>query len=418
MELLSQRILERIDEFAELMAREISKPVMFGRGEVERIPEMLSAISRRYSGHAARESAPAAVSVRRRPHGVVAVITPWNNPLYIPLGKIIPAILHGNAVVWKPAPQARRISRLVAECLGAAGWPLGLVTVLEGGRTEAEQLLHHPQVAAATLTGSLAAGTGAQEICGRRLIPFQAELGGNNAAVVWRDADLSLAGRLIAAGAFDMAGQRCTANRRVIVYESCRDELLEQLRLHASALVWGDPLNANTRIGPVVSARQYAQIADVVARAESSCDSLLRPLGANGPDTDSHNGAWFPPVIVCCGDPGHEIVQEETFGPVLVIQTARDWKQAMRLCNGVRQGLSAAVFTRSRDVADRFLDEAQAGMLKVNQSTSDAAVDAPFGGWKASGIGPPEHGIFDLEFFTRPQTVYDELREDRSDDFR
>ena len=100
------------------------------------------------------------------------------------------------------------------------------------------------------------------------------------------------------------------------------------------------------------------------------------------------------------------IVQEETFGPVLVVQTARDWDEAISLCNGVRQGLAAAVFTGSQVIVDRFLDEAEAGILKVNQSTADATVDVPFGGWKASGFGPPEHGAFDAEFYTRPQTVY------------
>jgi acyl-CoA reductase-like NAD-dependent aldehyde dehydrogenase len=115
---------------------------------------------------------------------------------------------------------------------------------------------------------------------------------------------------------------------------------------------------------------------------------------------------WYPSTILCCANPNAEIVQEESFGPVLVVQTARDWDEAMRLCNGVRQGLAASIFTGSREMTERFLAEAQAGILKVNQSTADAAVDVPFGGWKASGLGPPEHGIFDLDFYTRPQTIY------------
>ena len=149
----------------------------------------------------------------------------------------------------------------------------------------------------------------------------------------------------------------------------------------------------------------------MVERAIPECDSPLWPQGravpAIGPEANVRN----PPTILDCARPQHEIVQEETFGPVLVVQPARRWHDAIKLCNGVRQGLAAAVFTRSVEVANRFLDEAHAGILKRNRSTADAAVDAPFGGWKASGVGPPEHGPFDLEFFTRPQTVYGTTRD-------
>jgi acyl-CoA reductase-like NAD-dependent aldehyde dehydrogenase len=144
----------------------------------------------------------------------------------------------------------------------------------------------------------------------------------------------------------------------------------------------------------------------MVRRAEAAGTKSILPIGDENPLSRPASDRWYPPTILCCDEPQHEIVQEETFGPVLVVQTARDWTQAIELCNGVRQGLAAAIFTESSDIADRFLDQAQAGILKVNLSTADAAVDAPFGGWKGSGIGPPEHGVFDIEFFTRCQTVY------------
>jgi alpha-ketoglutaric semialdehyde dehydrogenase len=215
-----------------------------------------------------------------------------------------------------------------------------------------------------------------------------------------------VAAQRVAAGAFEMAGQRCTANRRVIVLESCRAEFLQRLRDERGALCWGDPLRAETRIGPLVNVRHCERVRGIVERAIADCGPALLPQGTALPVVKGFEGAWYPPTIVCCANPSHEIVQEETFGPVLVVQTARDWEHAMRLCNGVRQGLAAAVFTRSREIASRFLDEAEAGILKVNQSTADAAVDVPFGGWKASGLGPPEHGAFDIDFYTRPQTVY------------
>ena len=225
---LSGLLASQVDIFAELMAKEIGKPVRFGRAEVERTVEMLGAVTRR-SEHCSRPEVVGTASVRRRAHGVVAVITPWNNPIYLALGKIIPAILYGNTVVWKPAPEAQSVSGRLLECLDVAGWPEGLVNALHGGHREAEDLMNEPSVAAVTITGSLSAGDCARAICSRRHVSLQAELGGNNAAIVWPDADLRAAAQSVAAGTFEMAGQRCTANRRVIVMESCRARFLPML---------------------------------------------------------------------------------------------------------------------------------------------------------------------------------------------
>jgi acyl-CoA reductase-like NAD-dependent aldehyde dehydrogenase/nicotinamidase-related amidase len=392
-------------ELAELMAREIGKPVRFGRIEVERAAEMLEAIAGRVQVLPDAEVAGSAL-VRRRPHGVVAVITPWNNPVYLALGKIAAAVMHGNAVVWKPAPEARSVSRRILDLCSAAGWLRGLVELVEGGRYEGERLMNDSAIAAVTITGSEVAGWCAQEICTRRRIPLQAELGGNNAAIVWTDADLPEAARQVAAGALELAGQRCTANRRVILHECCRASFLRLLQESSAALRWGDPLDSATQIGPLVSTAQRERVAGMVRRALADCGPALLPHGPDPPDVAGRDDRWYPSTILCCANPNAEIVQEESFGPVLVVQTARDWDEAMRLCNGVRQGLAASIFTGSREMTERFLAEAQAGILKVNQSTADAAVDVPFGGWKASGLGPPEHGIFDLDFYTRPQTIY------------
>jgi acyl-CoA reductase-like NAD-dependent aldehyde dehydrogenase len=404
-EALAVRLTESQRELSALMAREIGKPIRHGRLEIQRTVEMLRDIVRCCRATRSAEGF-AGGWVRRRPHGVVAVITPWNNPVYIALGKIVPAVMHGNSVVWKPAPEARTLSRRLQAMFEEAAMPEGLVVPLEGGRREAVQLMGDERVGAVTLTGSCAAGYSAQEICARRRIPLQAELGGNNAAIVWPDADLTAAAQRVAAGAFEMAGQRCTANRRVIVHEGCRDEFVERLRTQAAALNWGDPLDAETDIGPLVNERHRDRVARQVDRAVAACGPALLPHGAVSP---AGEGCWYPPTVLPCEDPALEIVQEETFGPVLVVQTARDWAQAIDLCNRVRQGLAAAIFTRSPEIQRRFLEEANAGILKVNQSTADAAVGVPFGGWKASGLGPPEHGVGDAEFFSRSQTVYGDL---------
>jgi acyl-CoA reductase-like NAD-dependent aldehyde dehydrogenase/nicotinamidase-related amidase len=411
---LVRRLVEvltpEIEHFAVLMAKEIGKPLRFGRSEAKQSVEMLESIVGRAEWEDTAAEKHADYTVRRRPHGVIAVVTPWNNPIYIALGKIVPAILYGNAVVWKPAPETRMVSRHLFQCLVKANWPEGLVNLLEGGQHEAEVLMHDRRIEAVTITGSSTAGYSAQEICARRRVPLQAELGGNNAGIVWLDADLQAAAQMVAAGAFEMAGQRCTANRRVIIQEACCEEFIQMLLKATASLKWGDPLDVDTDIGPLVSASERDRVAEAVERAVAESGRPLLPLGEQPPTVEEHAGKFYPPTILYCDDPAREIVQEETFGPALVVQPAQDWDDAMRLCNGVRQGLSAAVFTTSRDIAQKFLEQARAGILKVNQSTAGAAVDAPFGGWKASGVGTPEHGGFDAEFFTRPQTVYGDKR--------
>jgi acyl-CoA reductase-like NAD-dependent aldehyde dehydrogenase len=406
---LAQRFIEGLAHgagtLADLIADEVGKPVRFSRTEVIRTGEMLAAIVARFAAYREMEEA-SSVRVRRRPHGTVAVITPFNNPVFLPLGKILPAILHGNTVVWKPAPEATRVSRQVMTLFRMAGWPEGLVSLLEGDRCVGGALLQDSRIDAVTITGSSAAGFSAQEACGHRRIPLQAELGGNNAAIIWADADLAHAAQQVASGAFDMAGQRCTANRRVVVHRSIYENFMRHLLTASRAIPSGDPTCDETRIGPLVSAARRRFVAGMVRRAEAAGATSIHPMGKESPLSGSVSERWYPPTILRCDEPQHEIVQEETFGPVLVLQTARDWTHAIELCNGVRQGLAAAIFTESGDIADRFLDQAQAGILKVNLSTADAAVDAPFGGWKGSGIGPPEHGVFDIEFFTRCQTVY------------
>lgn len=402
------QVLERAAELLEpqakslaaTMAEDIGKPVRYGEMEVSRAAEMLRAIARRLRWSDTQQPV-AGREVRGRPLGVIAVITPWNNPVYIPLGKLAAALAYGNGVLWKPAPAAQRISERIVAILLEAGLPEYLLGLVAGTRLQARMVMSDPAVDAVTVTGSSLAGYAAQEICASRRIPLQAELGGNNAALVWSDADFGLAAREIAAGAFVLGGQRCTANRRVVVERSRHAELLALLITETAALRWGDPRDTATSIGPMLGNEQRDRLAEAVER------SGLEPILPHGLTTiEGVDGAWYPPTILCCEDPTHELVQRETFGPLLVIQPAESWAHAIELLNGVEQGLVAAVFTGSSSGSARFLDEAEAGILKLNRSTADAEVDVPFGGWKSSAVGPPEHGSFDRDFYTRPQTVY------------
>jgi alpha-ketoglutaric semialdehyde dehydrogenase len=212
---LASALRSNAPRFAQQMAIEIGKPLAQGIEEMQRAAANVEDVARRIA--AAPVARPAPAWVRSRPLGVVAIITPWNNPVAIPVGKIAPALAFGNSVVWKPAPAGTRLARATLELLHAAGFPEDIVQWVEGDAATVRHLVRAPGVDAVTFTGSTFAGYAVQELCSARCVPLQAELGGNNAAILWDDADPVAAAGEIAWGAFGFAGQRCTANRRVIV---------------------------------------------------------------------------------------------------------------------------------------------------------------------------------------------------------
>ena len=407
-----ENVAVRLDASAPKLARqmavEIGKPVSHGLEEVRRAVGNIRDVIRRAAAFAFQKSEPAGI-IRREPLGVVALISPWNNPVAIPVGKITPALIYGNAVVWKPAPAATKISEVVLKLLRECGVPRGAVQLLTGNHASAQQLAADENVDAVTLTGSAQAGFAIQEICARRVVPLQAELSGNNAAIVWDDADLKTAAKQIAWGAFGFAGQRCTANRRVIVPEKLFGKFLRELKIAAERLNWGDPLEKTTDIGPVIHAGKRDEQLELISAAQNSgaARRIEFLFGNRAKENWVKAGAYAQPVIVCCDEPNHPLVQEETMSPLLVVQRAENFGHALKLCNGVRHGLVAALFSNSRELQKKFLAEAQAGMLKLNSSTAGADVTLPFGGWKTSGIGPPEHGEGDPLFYTKIQTVYE-----------
>ena len=382
-----------------LLVEDIGKPVRYAHDEVARAIALIGAAAKQIEPK--QDRILKKTGYRREPLGVIGLIGPFNNPLAIPIGKIVPALLYGNAIIWKPAIPGSRIAKKTAELFAIATGQPKVLQVLCGSDQTARQLMAASD--AVTISASLKAGRAAQETCAARHIPLQAELGGNNASIVWGDAELRAAAASITEGAFAFAGQRCTANRRAIVHSSIYDVFLDQLVMASRRLILGDPADEKTQIGPLISSASCNRVKGVIDRARAAGFRVITPSGK----LDGARGdAWLEPTIVCCDDPSAEIVQEETFGPVLVVQQAGDWDQAISLCNGVKQGLAAAIFTTSPKRIEDFLRRTRAGILKINGSTANAAVDLPFGGWKASGIGPAEHGPANREFFTRMQSIY------------
>ena len=395
---------ERRGELARAIVAEVGKPITYARAEVERGAALLRAAA---VLPAPTTGAGAEAETRRVPLGVVAQITPWNNPLAIPLGKLAPALALGNSVVWKPSPRSPQIAPMVRDLLEEAGLPAGLVSLVAGGAEAAGAVCEAADVAGVSITGSSAAGYAAQAICARRRIPIQAELGGNNAAIVWSDCDLDAAAQAIAEAAFGCAGQRCTANRRAIVAADALDGFVERLAEATARLPLGDPSDPATRVGPLIDEEAAVRVAAALARAEEDGATVLHP-GGDGPRIEGleADARYLQPALVLEAAPEAEIVRRETFGPVLVLQRADDFGTALEMLNGVPEGLVAALFSTSEEHRSRFLESARAGVLKLGRATSDVGVETPFGGWGTSGVGPPEHGPGNAEFYTRPQAIY------------
>jgi alpha-ketoglutaric semialdehyde dehydrogenase len=405
------KVVEQLEaaapDLARQMAVEIGKPLSHGLEEVRRAAGNVRDVIHR-AANFELQTREAAGLARHQPVGVIAIISPWNNPVAIPVGKIAPALVYGNTVVWKPAPAATKISRAILRLLHKSGVPGDAVQLLAGDHTTAQQLAANKNVSAVTFTGSAQAGFAIQEICARRFVPLQAELSGNNAAIVWDDADLPQAAAQVAWGAFGFAGQRCTANRRAIVSAPLFEHFLRELKIAAERLVWGDPLKKSTDIGPVIHAGKRDEHAALIHASKNSgaAHRVVLPFERRARESWVKAGAYAQPAIVGCDRPEHPLVQEETMSPLLVVQRADDFSHALELCNGVRHGLVAALFCHSPELQRQFLAEARAGILKLNSATAGVDASLPFGGWKASGLGPPEHGEGDRLFYTRMQAVY------------
>lgn len=388
--------------FAELIVREQGKPRRFADEEIGR-----AVAHARVAAELANDSAPlriaAGVSAAQRPLGVVGLVTPWNNPLAIPVGKIAPALAFGNTVVLKPAPQASATALAILDSLAAAGFPPGVVNAVLGDAEAARALCREPRVAAVSVTGSLVTGRVLAALCAASLKPFQAELGGNNAAIVLGDADLESDVPTLMRAAFGFAGQRCTAIRRFVVERPIAARFESLARRATEALVNGASGDPSTEVGPLISIEKRDRVAAAIERAVAGGARLV--TGGFVPPDLTH-GAWLAPTLLADIDPRDAVAQVETFGPLAVILTANDLDHALEVANGVEQGLVLSVHSRDEAQRARVLDAAQAGIVQLRPGPLAVHPRAPFLGWKASGVGPPEHGVWDAAFYTRAQAVY------------
>lgn len=397
----------RAEEIARTMTREEGKILREARGEVARglaVLEYYAGAGFRISGHTLpAEARDTFTYTIRRPLGVVGLITPWNFPWAIPVWKSAPALVAGNTVVMKPAELTPATATLLAEIYAEAGVPAGVFNLVVGPGSEVgNALVDHPDVRALSFTGSNAVGMALYAQAAKRGAKVTCEMGGKNAVIVLPDANLEKAAAAIASGAFASTGQRCTATSRVVAHPRIKAALLEQVGALAGAMKLGPGLDEATDLGPAVDEKQRQTDLDYIQVARGEGARLVR----GGGQPDGLPGYFVEPTIFDEVRPDARIFREEVFGPVLAVSAADSLAEALAIANGVEYGLAAAIFTQDIDAAMRFVEEAEVGMVHINEATVGGEAQLPFGGSKATGVGEREMSEEGLNFFTELKTVF------------
>jgi alpha-ketoglutaric semialdehyde dehydrogenase len=403
-------ILEsRIPEVGRELTREEGKTLKEGIGETTRAVQIL----RYFAGEAQQPSGEHYPSVNphtllyttREPLGVVAVVTPWNFPIAIPAWKIAPALAFGNTVVFKPASLTPLTAVRLVEALDEAGLPAGVLNLVTGSAANVgDPLVRDPRVVAITFTGSNETGAELRRSAAERGAKLQLELGGKNPAIVLADADLEHALGHVVNGAMMSTGQKCTATSRAIVDRRIVNRFTEMLADRISGLKVGDPLDAETQIGPLIDERAAERVAGEVDAAKQAGAELV--AGGERRGGGLERGAFLSPTLFADVDPKSRLGQDELFGPVLGVIPVDNMEEAMAVANQVKFGLSASIFTRDLGRALAFAREIEAGIVHVNSETAGAEPQVPFGGMKGSSSYSREQGKASREFFTQVKTVY------------
>lgn len=400
---------EHKERLARAMTREMGKVLAEARGDVQEgidIAFLMAGEGRRMFGDTVPSELPDkwAMSIRQ-PIGIAGIVTPWNFPIAIPCWKMMPALVTGNTVVFKPSSDAPHCAMLLVALMEEAGFPPGVVNLVTGtGADAGDPIVDSPDVAVISFTGSSATGRAIAERAGRRLKRLSLELGGKNAVIVLRDADLDLAVDGILWSAFGTTGQRCTACSRVIVDRPVADEMVARLETRTKALRLGSGLDETVDVGPLVNAAATDKVERYVAIGRR--EGELVAGGRRVTDGDLAHGHFFAPTIFSGVAPMATIAQEEIFGPVLSVIPVDGYAEAIRAANETRYGLSASIFTGDVNAAFRAMRDLEAGIVYVNAGTTGAETHLPFGGWKDTGNGHREAGHAALDTFTEWKAVY------------
>jgi alpha-ketoglutaric semialdehyde dehydrogenase len=400
---------EHKERLARAMTREMGKVLAEARGDVQEgidIAFLMAGEGRRMFGDTVPSELPDkwAMSIRQ-PIGIAGIITPWNFPMAIPCWKMMPALVAGNTVVFKPASDTPHCATLLVELMAEAGFPAGTVNLVTGSGAEVgNAIVDSPDVPVISFTGHSSTGKAIAERSARRLKRVSLELGGKNGVVVLRDADLDLATDGIVWSAFGTTGQRCTAASRVIVERPVLEPLLERLERRAKALRLGSGLDESVDVGPLINPAALEKVGSYIDVGRSEGDLVLGGHPAMGGDLE--HGNFFEPTIFTSIKPMDRMAQEEIFGPVLSVIPVDDYPAAVTALNQTRYGLSSSIFTRDANAAFRAMRDFETGIVYVNAGTTGAETHLPFGGWKETGNGHREAGHVALDTFTEWKSIY------------
>ncbi len=402
-------LVARKDEIADLMTREMGKPLAETRGDVQEgidTAYYAATVGRQLAGRTVPSELRAKWAMSyRRPIGVCGIITPFNFPLAIPTWKMFPALVCGNACVFKPAEDVPHTATVFVEILLEAGLPPDVVQLVHGEGDVGAAIVAHPDVPVVSFTGSTETGRSIGEVCGRMHKRLSLEMGGKNAQIVLDDADLDLALDGVLWGAFGTTGQRCTATSRLILQRGVHDTLLARLVERAAGLRLGDGRREGTDVGPLIhdAARRKVEEYVAIGRAEGA---QLVAGGARATGGALDRGFFFQPTIFANVRAGARLEQEEIFGPVLSVIRVDTVDEAFAVNNDVRYGLSSSVYTRDVTVSFRALSELDTGITYINAPTIGAEAHLPFGGVKQTGNGHREGGWEVYDFYSETKVGY------------
>jgi aldehyde dehydrogenase (NAD+) len=403
-------LVQRKEEIADLMTREMGKPLTETRGDVQEGIDTAfyaATMGRQLAGRTVPSEMPDKWAMSfRRPIGVAGIVTPFNFPLAIPTWKMFPALVCGNACVFKPAEDVPHTGHALVEILLEAGLPPEVIQLVHGlGEDVGAAIVSHPDVPVVSFTGSTETGRLVGEMCGRMHKRLSLEMGGKNAMIVMDDADLDLALDGVLWGAFGTTGQRCTATSRLILQSGIHDQFLTRLIDRARAMTLGDGRKKGTDVGPLIHESSRAKVERYVDIGQADGADLVCG-GRRAEGKGLEHGFFFEPTIFARVEQGMRIEQEEIFGPVLSVIRVADADEAFRVNNGVAYGLSSSLYTRDVNLAFRAFNELDNGITYINAPTIGAEAHLPFGGVKQTGNGHREGGWEVYEFYSETKVGY------------
>jgi betaine-aldehyde dehydrogenase len=407
---LAALIKEHSEELSRLESQNVGKPITSARGEVigtSLVFDYYAGAANKIFGQTIPVSKPGLDLTLREPIGVVGLIVPWNFPLYMASWKVAPALAAGNTAILKPASYSPLTAIRLGELALEAGIPAGVLNVVTGpGGTAGASIAAHPGIGKVAFTGETTTGQEIMRLASANVKKISLELGGKSPNIVFADADLEKFAREAPYSVFDNAGQDCCARSRILVERSVHDRVVELFGEATRNVKVGDPADDATEMGCLVSQKQRDRVRDYIEIGQSEGASIV--VGGGAPDDpDLAAGAYLMPTVFDGVSNDMRIAREEIFGPVVSIIPFDTEEEALRLANATPYGLSGSIWSRDIGKALRAAKGLQSGVISVN-SNSSVHVEAPFGGYKMSGIGR-ELGMTALDLYTETKNVFIDL---------